>query len=1011
MTQNIDFDSLYDDVYYQSHCSETHEPYERSDLWLQQFANVAEQIIRSISPKNVLDAGCAWGFLVESLRDRGVNAFGIDISSYAISQVRQDVQKYCSVRNLIEPISGGPYDLITCIEVLEHLPEDMSDTAIANLCAAGEAILFSSSPDDFDEPTHFNVNPSIYWLRRFAAHNFAPDITHDASYLTPHAVLLRRQKGPINDDVLILHARKQMLNNELERLKRKNLKKDHDHQHALAEAQTRTHAANLALIRATDNERELRKKITMLEQITHSISWKITKPLRLVGRVVRALRPLFPTPMGFADRTEAHVDTLNTNSWLLIKADVKGDPSKVRIAVLDSERNIIPVMPLGRSGNVMRWIFKATPDTGLYEARTIHEDVSYLGFYKVSSLFSMVHIFRERFKQYRLRGGSLTPLTIMRVLKNSRYMPWTLINKDSSQIDYQTWITVTEACNDGCIEKARAFVKTLPKQPLISIIMPTYKSDIGLLAAAIGSIKSQVYGNWELCIADDGSNAPDLIAFLRDQEALEPRISVVYREQNGHISNASNSALSIAKGDYVGLMDHDDELHVFALACLVSAINDHPKADIFYSDEDKIDAQGNRYDPYFKTDWNPDLLLSQNYISHFGVYRRSLLEKIGGFREGFEGSQDYDLLLRATDDTSNVQHIPHILYHWRAVDGSTALNANEKEYAATRAIAALEDTLKRRKINAEVVETGFSAYHRIRYSLPDQKPLVSLIVPTRDRADLLEVCMDGLLNKTSYDQMEIIIVDNNSSEYRTYELFETLKQDARVRVLTYPYPFNYSAINNFAVGKATGKLVGLINNDIEIIHGDWLDEMVSHALRPGVGAVGARLYYPNDTVQHDGIVIGIGGVAAYAHPMISREDPGLFGRSRIIQNYSAVTAAALVVRKELYDAVGGFDEENLTVAFNDVDFCLKLQAAGHRNVFTPFAELYHHESVSRGSDTDPEKAKRFRGEVSYMQERWAEQIKHDPFYNPNLSLKNSGKLDPKRFYPYPWDKVRGDFND
>ena len=379
-----------------------------------------------------------------------------------------------------------------------------------------------------------------------------------------------------------------------------------------------------------------------------------------------------------------------------------------------------------------------------------------------------------------------------------------------------------------------------------------------------------------------------------------------------------------------------------------------------------------------------------------------LIDALAGLRLGTEGAQDYDLILRASEKTKNIIHIPHVLYHWRAVSGSTALSSDQKKYAHQRSEDVVKDALVRRSLSATVLDTGFGAYHRVRYMLPDPSPLVSVIIPTRDRIDLLSKCMDGLLNQTEYPTLEIIIVDNNSKEPETHAYFETIGGD-RVRVIPFNGDFNFSAINNFAVAKSKGEIIVLLNNDVEIIHSDWLVELVSQAVRPEIGAVGCRLYYADNYVQHDGIIIGIGGVAGYAHPRLEREAIGEFGRSKLIQNYSAVTAAALVVRKSIYMEVGGLDEKNLAVAFNDVDFCLRIQEAGYHNLYTPFAELYHHESVSRGPDTDPKKAARFEKEAMYMKNNWSEMISRDPCYSPNLSLNDGFKIDAGRGKAWPWE--------
>ncbi|WP_418139360.1 glycosyltransferase [Oceanimonas smirnovii] len=525
-------------------------------------------------------------------------------------------------------------------------------------------------------------------------------------------------------------------------------------------------------------------------------------------------------------------------------------------------------------------------------------------------------------------------------------------------------------------------------QPVISILLPVYNTPPALLTECIHSVTAQLYSNWQLCIADDASTKAETRQALQQLCAGDKRIKLVQRESNGHISAASNSALAVATGDYVALLDHDDLLSPDALLKVAAAINQHPDALLFYSDEDKIDDKGKRYDPHFKPGWNPDLLLSQNYISHLGVYQRQRMVNIGGFKEGLEGSQDHDLVLRFTDglQSQHIVHIPEVLYHWRAVAGSTALGGNEKSYAHQAGLNALQQYVSKQQPQASVSSTS-GDYYRVTWPLPSPSPLVSLLVPTRDGVDILAPCVNAILEKTDYRHFELIILDNQSSCPRTLEYMQQVSErDERVRVLRWDHPFNYSAINNFGANQAKGSIIGLINNDVEPINAGWLSEMVSQVCRPEIGCVGAKLYYPNGSLQHAGVILGIGGVAGHSHKYFNGNALGYFARLQLVQNLSAVTAACLLVRKEVFEQVGGLNEEHLKVAFNDVDFCLKVREAGYRNLFTPFAELYHHESVSRGAEDNPEKQARFQAEIAYMRQTWGTVLDNDPAYNPNLTL-------------------------
>lgn len=571
---------------------------------------------------------------------------------------------------------------------------------------------------------------------------------------------------------------------------------------------------------------------------------------------------------------------------------------------------------------------------------------------------------------------------------------------------YENWIDTVELPSLPSVEAVKLIVSGWSQKPLISIVMPTYNTEEQYLRLCIESVLEQSYANWELCIADDASSNPNIGQILGEYQQRDDRIKVVYRAENGHISQASNSALKVATGDYIALLDHDDELAEHALFFMVEAINKKPDAKILYSDEDKITVTGERQAPHFKSDWNPDLFFSQNYVSHLGLYSHSLLKKIGGFREGVEGSQDQDLLLRCLPYVSfeEVVHVPKVLYHWRVVDGSTAMSADQKDYTTEAGIAALADYFSKHGPVGAVVKVGkFPNTYKVDYPIPEPAPFVSLLIPTRDRLSLVEVAVRSILEKSTYTNYEILILDNGSIEQETLNFFTEIQaEDKRVKVLRYDHPFNYSAINNFGVKHASGSIIGLVNNDVDVISENWLGEMVSHCCREEIGCVGAKLYYSNDTLQHGGVIVGLGGVAGHSHKRFGRYAPGYFRRLMLVQSLSAVTAACLMVRKEVYEQVGGLDEENLEIAFNDVDFCLKVREAGYRNLWTPYAELYHYESISRGAEDTLEKQARFASEVNYMQSKWGQVLALDPYYSPNLTLdREDFSITTRPRSPYP----------
>lgn len=524
--------------------------------------------------------------------------------------------------------------------------------------------------------------------------------------------------------------------------------------------------------------------------------------------------------------------------------------------------------------------------------------------------------------------------------------------------------------------------------PLISIVIPVYKPKREYIQQALESIFSQTYSNFEICVADDGSGVDWLQQYFLELKKGHTNFHYTLRWQNGHISAATNSALELATGQFVVFMDQDDLLAPHALNEVASAIVSNPQLKLIYSDEDKLDEVGRRFEGHFKPEFSPSLLLGQNYISHMTCMNTSLVRELGGLRVGLEGAQDHDLLLRALPhlNRQNVYHIPKILYHWRAVEGSTALSLDEKNYVESAAQKAVGDYLGALLTTADVRRGRAANTLKIDWKL-DEYPYVSLLIPTRDRMDVLKPCIDSILSTTDYPNYEIIVLDNSSVEKETIEyLSQLVELDFRVKVVRVPGEFNFSSINNIGVQNARGEYIALVNNDIEAIHGDWLTEMVSQSALMDVGCVGAKLLYPDGTIQHGGVILGLGGVAGHSHLYKDGADSGYFQKMDLVHEVSAVTAACLVIKKSIYLDVGGLDE-NLKVAFNDVDFCIKVREAGYRNIFTPYATLYHHESISRGYEDTPEKQERFSKEAAYMKEKWGKILYSDPYYNPNFDLK------------------------
>ncbi|NHN34274.1 glycosyltransferase family 2 protein [Paenibacillus sp. S3N08] len=640
-------------------------------------------------------------------------------------------------------------------------------------------------------------------------------------------------------------------------------------------------------------------------------------------------------------------------------------------------------------------VSKLRLDPGDIESEFVLEDI---GLYK-SSRFHI--IWNSAFNYIKYRGFSIATLNLM--IKKT----WNIYNKQGfkgvwnkvkfglnqnglnhNAVNYNVWLQANAELSDAKRLSILEEIEHFSYKPLISIIMPVYNVDEEWLIKCIESVRNQLYVNWELCIADDASPKPHVRKVLESYLALDDRIKVMFRPQNGHISEASNSALELVTGEFVALLDHDDEITIDALYENVYLLNQHPEADMIYSDEDKISVEGERHSPFFKPDWSPDTILSQMYACHLGVYRTKLVREIGGFRKGYEGSQDYDLVLRLSEHTDKIHHIPKILYHWRSIPESTASGVGAKDYTKDAGFKALTDAITRREINGWVEPSDIPNLYIIHYE-PVNEPKISIIIPTRNMAAMLDQCLSSIYEKTVYRNFEIIIIDNGSNEQATFDIFKKWEQNEpdKFKVLHLDIPFNYSKLNNEAVKVAQGELILLLNNDIEVITPNWLNEMAGQAIRSNIGAVGANLLYPDNTIQHAGIILGIGGIAGHSHKYFDIKNPGYFSRLRMITNYSAVTAACLMLRREIYEEVGGLDE-SLTVAFNDVDFCLKIREKGYNIVWLPQVQLYHYESKSRGQEDTSEKQERFKSEIEFMQKRWGERLTTDPYYNPNLTLQH-----------------------
>ncbi len=556
--------------------------------------------------------------------------------------------------------------------------------------------------------------------------------------------------------------------------------------------------------------------------------------------------------------------------------------------------------------------------------------------------------------------------------------------------EYRRWIARHEP---RPADLARQRLHTFARAPVVSVVVPVFNPPAAYLEALIESVRTQTYANWELCCAD-ASTAPHVRPILEKFAAQDARVKARFLGDNRGIGGNTAAAVALATGELLAFADHDDTLAPFALHEIIRAHNRTPDADFFYSDEDKLDAAGERVEPNFKPDWSPDTLLGRNYVCHLLVLSRTLYDTVGGVRDGFDGAQDHDLVLRAGEKARRVAHVPAVLYHWRMHAQSTAASKSSKGYAFDAGKRAVADHFARVGIDAGVIDGPTLGTYTPVYRLRSQ-PLVSVIVPNKDHPAMLAGCVRSL-ETASYANYELVVVENGSTRPETFAYYRELEKRPNVRVVTWDKPFNYAAVNNFAARQARGELLLFLNNDVESIGPDWLEALVTVAVRPGVGAVGAKLYYADDTVQHAGIVVGMGGVAGHAHLNYPRAAPGHMQRLQYAQNVAAVTGACLLTPKAVFDAVGGFDE-GFVLAFNDVDLCLQILRAGYRVVWTPQAELYHLESKTRGYEDTPEKEKRFKREIDLFHGKWAAFLQAgDPYYSqhfrldrPDFALKSS----------------------
>jgi GT2 family glycosyltransferase/2-polyprenyl-3-methyl-5-hydroxy-6-metoxy-1,4-benzoquinol methylase len=1046
---------LYGEAYYRYHCGPV--PLERNAVWLGRSGAIADHIVRSLKPRRVLDAGCAMGLLVESLWDKGVEASGIDISSFAISRVRPDLQKQCTVGSITAPFTGH-FDLIVCIEVLEHLDEKDGLKAIENMAAATETILFSSDPYDFVEPTHVNVRPILYWLQAFAAARFYPDLTYDASFVASHAMLLRKSaEKPEREDVLQAYTElirhKIIVANTAHQCAELNKKVDDlTGERNTLQTELQRRSGPIEEFRASvDTElqtlrHELRQMADTVRRLTEYRAAQETeaaavteKPAQQEAQIAGLVQQPAETPnladlsrhwdrrmaelTAALDRVHAGLYT-NTQQHAVLERRIQEIYESPIKRTLRTAKTMLlgTANPLGKSAGPTQALAPATPGEELLETFRISFDdpsdgatlsrqpqipiygwaIAESGVWALElnldgKLRIPVEFGRRRpdvsaaFPEYTDGGTSgfsatldtssladgphFFLVTIHTVRGNvlCRQQDFTLI----SQTPYDIWMA-QNTLSPADLDKMKEDARTLAYQPLISIVTPLYRTPLNYLDACIQSVFDQIYKNWQLCLVDDGSADPDLTRRAEEFQRHDPRVKFRSLPINSGISAATNECLALATGEFVAFLDHDDTLSNTALYEVVKRLNSEPGIDVLYSDEDKITTDNHHFNYFFKPDWSPELFLSCNYICHFLVVRRNLIEKVGGLRRGFEGSQDYDLMLRVVEHTSRIRRIPKILYHWRSHPQSTASATEQKPMASQAGQKALAEHFDRIGENVTVIEMNPGRY-RVQYRLPGN-PEIRIVIPTGGNR-LLKDAVRSVLEKSTYRNYSIVVVDNSSDGSVPLLLAEELQQSDRITVLDRQgQPFNFSALCNSGVGDFKGDYLLFLNDDTTVISPDWLEALLEHAQHPTVGAVGGLLLFPDLKIQHAGVLLGIYGIGGHAFRLLDSREHHYFMFPEMTRNCSAVTGACLMTRRQSFEEVGGFDEQNLPTCFQDVDYCLKLIEKGYRIVYTPYATLLHHESATKNSIAEGY-------EIEYMRKRWSRSIADDPYYNPNLSRR------------------------
>lgn len=866
------------------------------------FSELADYIKTNINPKTVLDLGCSFGGLVFELRNRGINAYGIDISKDDIAKADESVKPFCKTSSVMAKLPSGfpkSYDLVIALDLFDFLPLEDATTLIDYMHNLSEHLIFSSSSSSSqsDDP-RVDVKPYGFWPKEFAKCNFFRLPFDDFNTYFPNLIRFKR--------------------------------------------------AVLTPSQLVQNYEQLYMSAIKKSQSLSVISQNYKNDLSVYQNELSSLK----------------------KDCIHMENEVK----RLSYALGISEKEIF-------SQN--KKLKKLNDDVNRFQ--TAYVSVVDSGFWKVTApIRKFLDLLKNKIKKIKSKHFLSIAINTLRsngIIKTAQGFRHHLLKEKAGRIYLKNNLPTEKELE---IQRNTTFERNVK----VSILVPLFNTPEVFLREMIQSVLNQSYQNWELCLADGSDNEHSDVCAIVDEYVQKDK-RIIYRklEKNFGIAQNTNKCIEMATGDFIALFDHDDLLHESALFEVVKAINEQ-NADFVYTDEASFAGQITDHKFInFKPDFSPDTLRSYNYICHLSVFSRELLNLVGPFSSNYDGSQDYDMILRLTEKANNVYHIPRVLYYWRVHAASTANDIEAKPYCIDSAKRAIKDHLKRLGMNCVIEDSFIPTTYKVKYEIIGN-PLISIIIPNKDHIEDLQKCILSIINKSTYKNFEIIIVENNSELDETFDYYKSISNMEKVKIAYYEGGFNYSLINNFAIDYCSGDYLLLLNNDVEVITPNWLEEMLMFAQRKDVGAVGAKLLYPDDTIQHAGVILGINGVAGHAHKGWAKDWGGYAGRITLAQNLSAVTAACLMLRRDVFDEVDGLDP-TFAVAFNDIDFCLKIREKDYLIVYTPYAQLYHYESKSRGYEDTDEKRKRFQNEVLTFQKKWKKVLADgDPYYNKNLTLKH-----------------------